>query len=61
MTKQVKIFIADTHTKLQHEINSFCVDFFPEEIHSINVYRDNVAQNIEWIGCVIYQRDEYQE
>ena len=57
MIKQIKIFNAENLEQLENEINTFCVEFFPEEILDVRIKETSNS----YIGYVIYQKDEYEE
>lgn len=62
MVKQVKIiYVSDGLRHLEEEINTFCVDFFPEEIFSINIYPPRDEGDMECVAMIVYQKDEYEE
>lgn len=62
MIKQVQIFVAATTEELQQKINEFCVDFFPEEIASIQIIRCESTKNTgeeSWLGYIVYNKKGY--
>lgn len=61
MIKQVQIFEATSSEELQEKVNRFCVDFFPEEIFSIEILCQFNGEAKHWLGYVTYQKDEYDE
>lgn len=59
MIKQVKILTSAMEGDLEREVNRFCMDFFPEEIFSIQIIPP--TNKHDWCAVIEYQKDEYAE